>query len=272
MKHKTQNTSEGFVERWFTHNLDLETRTIYMGSLNNFVDGESGVDNFMAEYFIKGIHILENINTDPIIIVMNNPGGEWYHGMAIYDAIVCSPCKIIMKVYGHAMSMGSIILQAADYRIMMPNARMMIHYGFSGFYGHAKTSERWANENTRVHIEMENIYLQSWLDFEKKYGISKLQKIVNSAVNNTKLIEYPQPPLTKIKLSSDNDKKINQLRFALRDLLKIDTILSSTEAVELGFADVIYGSPDFVQNIQEFVEPIKKVGPRGKKTKNVNNS
>lgn len=262
MRKKIKNEPEGLVERWFINNLDLATRTIYMGSLNNMIDGESGVDNFMAEYFIKGMHILENMSNDPIIVVMNNPGGEWYHGMAIYDAIICSPCKIIMKVYGHAMSMGSIILQAADYRIMMPNARMMIHYGFSGFYGHAKTSERWANENTRVHIEMENIYLQSWIEYEAIHGTKKLQEVVNEAVNNTKMIEYPQPPLSAIKLSTNQEEKLNQLRFALRELLKIDTILSSDEAVKLGFADSIYGSPEFFKSAYTDTEPPKPVRTR----------
>jgi ATP-dependent protease ClpP protease subunit len=162
--------------------------------------------------------------------------------------------------------MGSIILQAADYRMMMPNARMMIHYGFSGFYGHAKTSERWANENTRVHIEMENIYLQSWIEYEAIHGTEKLQEVVNEAVNNTKLIEFPQPPLSEIKLSDNQEEKINQLRFALRELLKIDTILSSDEAVRLGFADVIYGSPEFFEEQIPEPKPVRTRKPRKKKT------
>lgn len=265
---KKKQLPENLVERWFVNNLDLQARTIYMGSLNNLHGDESGVDNFMAEYFIKGMHILENMNNEPIIVVMNNPGGEWYHGMAIYDAIICSPCKIIMKVYGHAMSMGSIILQAADYRIMMPNSRMMVHYGFSGFYGHAKTSERWANENSRVHIEMENIYLRSWLNFETLHGVEKLEQVITKAVNNTKLIEYPQPPMINIQLSKNPDEKYNQLRFALRELLRIDTILSSDEAVELGFADIIYGSTEFLQSIQESTKNIKpRKNKRTPKTK-----
>ena len=83
-----------FNYSWFDCNLDLFTRTIYMGSLSRDYDiGESGVDNFMAEYFIKGMHTLETRNSGKEInIIMNNPGGDWYHGMAIYDSIKNSSC------------------------------------------------------------------------------------------------------------------------------------------------------------------------------------
>ena len=79
---------------WFDQNLDTETRTIYMGSVGrNYNDEETGVDSFMAEYFIKGMHMFETRNPEKeITIIMNNPGGEWYHGMAIYDTIMNSPC------------------------------------------------------------------------------------------------------------------------------------------------------------------------------------
>ena len=121
------------LDKWFDLNVDTDTRTIYMGSAGyTYDEGETGVDHFMAEYLIKGMHSLESKNKKPILIIMNNPGGDWYHGMAIYDAIKSSPCECTIKVYGHAMSMGSIILQAADNRIMMPNSRFMIHYGYDG--------------------------------------------------------------------------------------------------------------------------------------------
>ena len=80
------------LDRWFDYNVDVESRTIYMGSIQSDMDFESGVNSSMAEYFIKGIHMLESKSVDSIIIIMNNPGGDWYHGMAIYDAIKMSKC------------------------------------------------------------------------------------------------------------------------------------------------------------------------------------
>ena len=167
-KEKNMDTN---LWSWFDQNLDIETRTIYMGSMgSSYEEGESGVDNFMAEYFIKGMHFLESRGKKPINIIMNNPGGDWYHGMAIYDSIKYSSCVNSIKVYGHAMSMGSIILQAADERIMMPSSRFMIHYGTDGKYSHSKITEKWAEEAKRNNHDMENIYLDKMLEKEEEMG------------------------------------------------------------------------------------------------------
>ena len=146
------------IDRWFDYNLDVDNRTLYMGSVGKDIEGsESGVDNSMAEFFIKGLHVLESKGDKPITIIMNNPGGDWYHGMAIYDAINNSKCYCTIKVYGHAMSMGSIILQSGHHRIMMPNSRFMIHYGYDGRYGHSKIFEKWGEECKRLNMDMEKI-------------------------------------------------------------------------------------------------------------------
>ena len=238
------------IERWFNNNLDTQNRTIYMGSISGG-SYESGVDNFMAEYFIKALHILENINNEPVIIIMNNPGGSWYHGMAIFDAITYSPCSIIIKVYGSAMSMGSVILQAADYRIMMPNARMMIHYGTNGFFGDAKNLERWSDEGIRINLEMENIYIKSILKSIEINGKDKIESGIVKAINRSRINEFPKQPEYSLSLSDDEKTMINQIRFIIRDLLKIDTILSSDESVELGLADIIFTKNEIIYESEE---------------------
>ena len=41
------------IDRWFEINLDVDNRTLFMGSIHNDIEsGESGVDSSMAEYFI----------------------------------------------------------------------------------------------------------------------------------------------------------------------------------------------------------------------------
>ena len=58
------------IDRWFENNLDVDNRTLFMGSIKSTSDDyESGVDNFMAEYFIKGMHVLEHKNKNPIIVI-----------------------------------------------------------------------------------------------------------------------------------------------------------------------------------------------------------
>ena len=95
----------------------------------------------MAERAIKALHILDSTaptGDKPITVIMNNPGGDEYHGMAIYDAIKSCKNHVTIVVFGMAMSMGSIILQAADKRVMSANSRVMIHYGTWGINDHPK--------------------------------------------------------------------------------------------------------------------------------------
>lgn len=233
-------TNRENIDRWFDLNLDIDSRTIYMGSMISDIDGnESGVDNLMAEYFIKGLIALEKINDKPITILMNNPGGDWYHGMAIYDAIKYSKCYIEIRVYGYAMSMGSVILQAADKRVMMPNSRLMIHYGYEGTYGPSKTVYRWADEGKRINFEMENIYLDKMLESEKKKN-KKIDSAIEDILNRNLQMEYLKKEKIKYKFSTKILEKREQLRDLLQMLLEHDTILDSNEAVSLGLADEIY--------------------------------
>jgi len=194
----------------------------------------------MTEYFIKGIHVLEQASPEKsITIMMNNPGGDWYHGMAIYDAITSSTCPVTIRVYGQAMSMGSIILQAADYRVMMPNSRFMIHYGYSGFSSHTKTSERWAEECKIINYDMENIYLAQLLNKESAAGPGYLAETMGIIFSRLKRFEV-QPSHTKFRFTKDLSRLREELRAPLRELLNFDTILTAEETVLLGFADEIY--------------------------------
>lgn len=170
------------ISAFHDYDLYIPTRTIYMGSLYITEDGDSGVDAHLAERVIKNLHILDNQSErgdKPITIIMNNPGGDWNHGIAIANAI--SKCKnhVTIIVYGMAMSMGSIILQMADERIVAQDADIMIHYGEDGFYGHPKTLEKWTDHGKRLNKRMEQIYIERIREKNPKYRISSLRKLLN---------------------------------------------------------------------------------------------
>jgi ATP-dependent Clp endopeptidase proteolytic subunit ClpP len=191
------------IDKFFDYDIDLTNRTLYVGSVSVTDDGdESGVDAIMAERVIKALHLLEAQGPQgdkPITIIMNNPGGDWYHGMAIYDAIKSCKNHITIKVFGMAMSMGSIILQAADERILAPNAKVMIHYGYMGMpANHTKIFQKWAEETKRINHQMVDIYMEKILSKNPNFQRKKLIKMCN-----------------------------------------FDTILTAQEAVNLGLADSI---------------------------------
>lgn len=170
------------IDKLMEYNIYLPTRTLYMGSESyhdDDPDDESGVNYQMAERIIKGLHILDQTPDKPITIIMNNPGGDEYHGLAIIDAIKACQNHVTIKVFGMAMSMGSIILQAADTRIMAPNARVMIHYGTWGVSDHPKITYRWADEGKKFDKIMERMYLENIREKNPDFTLKNLQKMLD---------------------------------------------------------------------------------------------
>ena len=160
----------------FDHGLYIPTRTIYIGAVGESEDGADEVNHRLASRVIKSIHILEG-NKEPINVILNNPGGDEYHGLAIYDALRHTKCKVYISVFGHAMSMASIILQAGDKRLLSANATLMIHDGTIPMVNtdqEAKNGEKWAdgynyhphtNEFTHKHYQgnIERM-VESWFE------------------------------------------------------------------------------------------------------------
>jgi ATP-dependent Clp endopeptidase proteolytic subunit ClpP len=171
------------ISHFQDYDIHVPTRTLYMGSL--YVDengADSGVDAHMAERVIKGLHILDNTSEkgdQPITIIMNNPGGDYYHGMAIYNAIKACKNHITIICYGHAMSMGGIIFQAADERVMAEDASFMMHYGIDGYVGHAKIFEKWAEQAKKGNLRMEQILIDRIREKKPKFRLDKLRKMLD---------------------------------------------------------------------------------------------
>ena len=79
-----------------------------------------------AEYFRKTL--AEIPETDTIELHINSYGGSVKEGVAIYNQLKQKKCKeIVAYVDGFAYSIASIILQAADRRIMGLGTSLLIH-------------------------------------------------------------------------------------------------------------------------------------------------
>jgi len=217
------------IEHFMDNDIYLPTRTIWVGSNSSDEEGESGVDYVMAERTVKVLHILDNYDTGsrsgekPIHIMTNNIGGDPVHGMAIYDAIEGCKNHVTIKVYGHSMSMGSIILQAADKRTMTRNSKIMIHYGEFGVSGHAKTGYQWVNENKQYDEWMEDLFLEKIGD--RTITLEKYLTMVG------KKDEVPK--------GNSRNKLIGIDRKRLKTMLDFDTIIYAKTALELNLIDEI---------------------------------
>lgn len=166
------------IDRMYDYGLYVPTRTVYIGSeQDDYDNGESGTDAIMAQKAIKALHILDTTEA-PITIIMNNPGGSYYHGMAVYDAIKACKSHVAIKVFGEAMSAGAIILQAADERIISPHARVMIHIGTMGWDDHSINFARWAKEDKRCKEEMEQIFLKRIQEKNPKIKLKQVRDML----------------------------------------------------------------------------------------------
>ena len=189
--------------------LNIRNRVIYLNGESMVKDAEPGVDYRMSSKFIKNIDILESISSDPIVINMNTIGGEWFYGMAIYDAIKASSCETTIVAYSWARSMSSIIFQAANTRIISPHCVFMVHWGTEAPAGHY-------------------LAVKNYCKFmEQKTENAMLDIYANKCING--------------KFFKDRNMNFDQVKAHIVEQLetKSDWWLDAQEAVDFGFADMI---------------------------------
>lgn len=158
----------GNTDYFFDYSINIPKRTIYMGPQT---------DEEMAEFFLKAMDLLSHSTAD-INIIMNNEGGDEYHGLAIYDSILTSESHITITVYGCAMSMGSWILQAADERVLAPNATVMLHDGSWRLDADFKQARAQMDEAERLNVLMEDTYLAKMQEKDPRMTRTKLRKLL----------------------------------------------------------------------------------------------
>jgi len=163
MSKVTKDRLPHATELLHLHGLSVETREIYLHGWLDIAEEteEPGLDYRSATKFIKNLHFLQNQSNDDIVIHQHTIGGEWNEGVAIYDAIKASPCHITMIAHAHARSMSSITIQAADERLMMPNADFMVHYGDLALEGGETGVLSEADWSKHLDQKMLNIYALS---------------------------------------------------------------------------------------------------------------
>lgn len=176
------------IERFHDNGLYIPTRTIYLGSVrssdeeesNGICEDEMGVDYSMAKYIIKNLHILDSINHKIIHLIMNSPGGNWHHGIAIYDFVRQIKSPVYITAYGYARSMTSIILQAGTKRFLSKNCQIMIHDGHDAVEGIPRTVESWAIESIRTRKVMYRIYLEQIRKKHPRFTLEKVESMCQS--------------------------------------------------------------------------------------------
>jgi ATP-dependent Clp protease protease subunit len=109
---------------------DFHDYGIYLPTKTMRIIGE--IDDERFENAITNLHILDSLSGD-ITIKLSSSGGDLDAGKAIYDAIRGCKNRVRIIGYGLVASCATLIMQAADERIMVPNAKMMVHIGTEGY-------------------------------------------------------------------------------------------------------------------------------------------
>jgi ATP-dependent protease ClpP protease subunit len=214
LNKKTRGQKHDIVEEIHNHNILLESREIFIhGDFGS--EEDPAVDFRMANKFLKNIRLLEQTGDHPIIVHQHSLGGFWDAGMIMYDAILHSPCHIIFIMHGTACSMGSIIPQAADTRIVMPNCTFMVHTGYTDIGGHTYKQS------------------QSWAEMEKRQTEKMLDIYSGVAVHGS-----------YFQAGRMDDKKVRKFLMSKMDQ-KEDWWLFAEDIVKYGFADAILGDKKY---------------------------
>ena len=171
-----------------------------------FVNGP--VHDGMSSLIVAQLLHLEAENpSKEISMYINSPGGSVVAGMSIYDTMqyIKSPVRTI--VMGQACSMGSFLAMAgtAGKRVVLPEARTMIHRVSSGTRGTSGS----------VHVQE--------LQFEDAQRAFEESKKVNKR-------------LTELYVKHNTAGKTYDELF---ETMKFDTFLTAQEAVEHGLADKV---------------------------------
>lgn len=223
----SNNIKETDIELQNIHNynINVKNREIYLHSYFD-TEEENGVEFRSAIVFEKNIRYLNSLSIEPILIHMHLPGGVWGDCMGIYDTIRLSKSKIIIVAYGSVESASSVILQAADLRLLMPNTNVLIHYG-------------------SISVDNEHKAALSWVQWSEKES----QKMID--IFTDKYIASDLAKSKKLKRMMAKKHIIAQLAN------KCDWILTAEEAVSYNFADGVLGSRRF-PNLDELKDIIKK--------------
>lgn len=207
------------------YNIDVERREIYLHSYISDENDEPGVDYRSAIIFEKNLRYLNTLSLDPILIHMHLPGGDWQDCLGIYDAIKASKSKIIIVASAKVESSSSVLLQAADLRILTVNTNFLIHYGSISVDNEHKAAlsmVQWSEKESEKMIEIFT------------------EKCINSSIYKEK-----------------NWKRMIARKHIVGQLAtKRDWILTAEEAVRYGFADGILGTKkypniDYIKNLMK---------------------
>jgi len=123
---------------------------------------DTDVNEHSASLIVAQLLFLESEDANKdILFYINSPGGVVTAGMSIYDTMQFIRPDVSTIVMGQACSMGSLLATAGakGKRMILPNARHMIHQPSGGAGGQATDMEIQVNEILKMKKNLTQIYV-----------------------------------------------------------------------------------------------------------------
>jgi len=125
--HKLENEIDAIRNRGYAFDyLETQAKDDHNRTYN-FVEDVNYITTTKA---LISIGAWARMSADPITVRFNSPGGSVFDGFALYDqlrAIGLHRAPVVTVSLGMSASMGGILMQAGNKRIMAANSQFMIH-------------------------------------------------------------------------------------------------------------------------------------------------
>ncbi len=117
------------------------------------------VNDHVANAIIAQLLYLDQDSSDDILLYINSPGGVVTAGLGILDTMNYIKADVSTVCIGQAASMGALLLCAGTKgkRLVLPNARVLIHQPLGGASGQASDITIQANEINRMKKRLNEI-------------------------------------------------------------------------------------------------------------------
>ena len=117
------------------------------------------VNDHVANAIIAQLLYLDQDSSDDILLYINSPGGVVTAGLGILDTMNYIKADVSTVCIGQSSSMGAFLLCAGTKgkRLVLPNARVLIHQPLGGASGQASDITIQANEINRMKKRLNEI-------------------------------------------------------------------------------------------------------------------
>lgn len=164
----SRSSNSSVLSDWYEKGIDFRRSTLRL---------IGDIDEQLAELAITGITLLDQQDKDISVILMSN-GGCVDSGMAIFDAIKLCKNNVTIAGTGYVDSMATVIMQAADERLLTEHCRFMVHMGEADLGGHPVNLERWHRDYKRWLRWAEELFLEKIREVHEDYRPSQVKKLL----------------------------------------------------------------------------------------------